>query len=135
MSKINIQLFGRESELVSYKQDGEPMLIFEFTEEVDGYISLGPSTSRIKGKSCPVDLRRLTDGEHIPHLILPEATLDLPRVIKQHGIISPKEPEISFLSKLSLRERRLSERVERLEGELEKIQKKVMGASLFGGEP
>lgn len=135
MSKISIEIFGKDCETVTYKQDGEPMLIFEFADELDGYIALGSATARIKGRSCAVDLRRLKDGEYIPHLVLMDSTLDLPTVIKQHGIIAIKEPEISYLTRLSLRERRLGERVERLERAIENIEKKVMGQSLFGGEP
>ena len=135
MSKISIEIFGKGCEIVSYKQDGESVLIFEFADELDGYIALGSATARIKGRSCAVDLRRLQDGEYTPRLVLMEATLDLPPVIKEHGMITPKEPEISYLTRLSFRERRLSERVDKLERALENIEKKVMGQGLFGVKP
>lgn len=135
MSRMNIELFGRDAELISYKQDGERALMLDFGTELDGYISLGSITARIRGISCALDTRRLADGEYIPHLILADRTVDLPRVKLQHGILAPTEPDTSYLTRLSLRERRLSERVEKLEERLEEITERITGSSLFGTAP
>ncbi len=135
MSKINIELFGSDAELISFKQDGEAALAFGFPTMLDGYVSLGGITVRICGQACAVDIRRLADGEYIPHLILADRTVDLPRVKMQYGIITPIEPDTDYVTKLSVRERRLRGRVDELEKRLDEITKKVTGASLFGGMP
>lgn len=131
MSKMNVQCFGRNSELVSFKEDTEKMLVFEFPEEYDGYLSLGEITAKIKGKSCAVDTRRLADGEYTPHLILADVTVDLPKLKKQYGSITPTSPRLDEINSISLRERQLNERVSKLEKRIEKISEKVYGSSLF----
>ncbi len=131
MSKMNVQCFGRNSELVSFKEDTEKMLVFEFPEEYDGYLSLGEITAKIKGKSCAVDTRRLADGEYTPHLILADVTVDLPKLKKQYGSITPTSPRLDEINSISLRERQLNERVSKLEKRIEEISEKVYGSSLF----
>lgn len=135
MSKVIIERFGRECEVVSFKQDPESSLIVEMTEDTEGYINLGSQTVRLKGRSCIIDARGLKDGEHTPHLILSDMTLDLPKIKKQCGIITVAERESDFLTRLSLREHRLSNRVEMLEKRLEEITEKVWGAGLFSIGP
>ena len=131
MSKMNVQCFGRNSELVSFKEYTEKMLVFEFPEEYDGYLSLGEITAKIKGKSCAVDTRRLADGEYTPHLILADVTVDLPKLKKQYGSIIPTSPRLDEINSISLRERQLNERVSKLEKRIEEISEKVYGSSLF----
>lgn len=132
---MNIELFGKDAQLISFADDGAAALVLDFAKELDGYISLGSITSRIKGKSCALDIRRLSDGEYIPHLILADCTVNLPRVKKQNEIIAPIEPDGSFIVTLLLRERQLSERVDQLEKRLEEINKRVVGSSLFSTAP
>ena len=131
MSKINLELFLKDCELISfeYKRDGN--LVFEFTEEVDGYICLGSRTARIKGKSCAIDVRDLECGEHIPRLILEDMTIDLVKIRNENGAIYPKEREACEIGDLSLRERRLKRRTDELELRLEILEKKVFGTSIF----
>lgn len=135
MSKIRIELFGNEAELISFKQDGGDSLVMEFGEEYDGYLSIGKLTARIKGATCALDTRRLADGEYTPRLILTDMTVDLPRIKKYCGIITPPDPELPYVHKLSLRERRLSSRVAELEKKVEEITEKVWGSSLFKSTP
>lgn len=135
MSKMSIEIFGYDAELISHTEDGGEGLILTFASELDGYVSLANVTVRIKGASCAIDTRRIPDGEYTPHLILKDCTLNLPDIKIQYGVISPIEPDISYLRKLSIRERRLSERVESLEKKLEEINKKVVGSSLFSALP
>ena len=135
MSKINIELFGRETELVSFSQDGRKSLVIEFNEELDGYVALGTVTARLRGTGCAIDLRNLPDGSYTPHLILSDKTLDLPEVKLYSGIITPSEPEVAYTTRLSLRERRLSQRVDKLEKRLDEITKRITGSSIFGTTP
>ncbi|MBO7195842.1 MAG: hypothetical protein J6V80_00735 [Clostridia bacterium] len=135
MSKIRIECFGNEAELISFSQDGERTLQIDLGGEYDGYISIGRLTSRIKGASCSMDMRGLEDGEYTPRLIVADMTVDLPKIQKQYGIITPTEPELPYTLALSLRERRLRERVDRLEKRLEELTKRIEGERLFGGTP
>ena len=131
MSKINLELFGRDPELISFEYKRDGTLVFEFTEDQDGYICLGKRTARIKGKSCAIDVRDLECGEHTPRLILEDMTVDLVKIQNENGAIHPKEHEIGEIGELSLRERRLARRVEELEDRLEILEKKVFGTSIF----
>lgn len=135
MSRILIECFGKEAELISFKQDGESAIAMEFGREYDGYVVLGSTTARIKGALCALDTRRLEDGEYTPHLVLTDMTVDLPKIRKQYGIITPVEPDTQYLVALSLRERELRERVEKLEGRVLELTQKIEGARLFGEQP
>ena len=135
MSKIRIECFGDEAELVSFTQDGERNIQIDLGGEYDGYISVGKLTARIKGSLCSIDARGLEDGEYTPHLILNDRTIDLPKISKQYGIITPIEPELPYTLALSLREKKLRARVEELEKGLEKLTKMIEGERLFGTTP
>lgn len=134
MSKMKIELYGRNAELCSFEEGGGS-LCFSFDSEQNGYISLGTLTSRIKGTDCTLDTRGLRDGEYIPHLILADMTVNLPRMKIQHGIASPAESDDSDTGNLSLRERRLTKRVDALEERVEELYRKIAGSSLFRSEP
>ena len=131
MSKIKIQCFGNEAELISYTSDGEPILVIELDGDYSGYISMGNSGAKIKGATCALDVRRLDEGEYTPRLIQEDKTILLPRLVKRHGIISPAQPDINYIIAVSLRARRLTARVEMLESELNEIKKKVVGTRLL----
>ena len=131
MSRIKLELFGRECELISYEYKKDGSLVFEFTEDQDGYICLGKHTARIKGKNTAIDVRDLRCGEHIPRLVLEEMTIDLVKIQNENGAIYPKDHEISEIGDVSLRERRLARQVNELEERLEKLEKKVFGTSIF----
>lgn len=135
MSKINIEILGRDAEQVSYTQDGEPMLVLEFTEELDGYVALGSTTARIKGSQCTLNIRQLSDGEYIPHLILENKTIDLPRIALSCGIITPTEPQIPYTTRLSTRVKQLTRRLDGLEKRLDEITKRIVGNGIFNTQP
>ena len=131
MGKINLELFGRDCEILSYEYKKADFLRFEFTEELSGYIQLGKSTARINGKTCDVDVRELPAGEHTPRLILEDMTIDLPRLKNEYGSIYPLKHTVEEIGELSLRERRLCRRVNELEARLEEISEKVFGTTIF----
>lgn len=131
MSKIKLEIFDRDVEVISYLPERSKLFIIEFTEEIDGYIVMGAQSVRIQGNECAVDIRNMQDGEHLPRLILEDKTLDLPILIKDFGIVRPKEHELCEIGELSLRERQLCRRVLELEKKLEKISEKVYGSTIF----
>ena len=106
-------------------------LLFEFSEKIKGYLLIGDICTEIDGNSCAVDVRGLKVGEYNPILILEDYTVDLPKIKNENGAILPKGHSIDEIAEVSLRERRLSRRVDELEERLEKINKKVFGTSIF----
>ena len=131
MSKINLELFGRNSEILSFEYKKENYLRFEFTEDICGYINLGRVTARLIDGKCAVDVQNLECGDHIPRLILTDMTIDLPAIRNENGAIYPREHNLQEIGELSLRERRLCRRVNELEKRLEEISKKVFGSKIF----
>ena len=89
MSKINIELFGYDAELVSFDGEEGGTLSFEFPTLYDGYIYIANQTVRITGRECTVSTVNIENGEYIPHLILTDRTIDLPKIRVLHGVISP----------------------------------------------
>ena len=132
MSKITIELFDLKAEMVSFTDDGDYSLSFDFSDELDGYICLGKNTLKIKGRECVVNARHLEDGEYLPRLLLPTGSIDLPKIKVCCGIVAPTDEGASFVRELSLRERRLEERVYRLERQLDELNNKIVGGRLFG---
>lgn len=131
MSKFNIELYGRECEIAREEQDGGDSLILEFDRPLDGYVTVGGITARFKGRCCAIDVRGLPEGEYLPHLILPEMTLDLPTLKKEGGRFIATGREGGYLGRLSLRERRLSARIDEIEKRLDELTNKVLGSSIF----
>ena len=134
MGKISLELFDDGCELISFEYKKENSLTLEFTEELDGYISLGSHHARLKGKSCHIEVRDLAEGEHTPRLILRDKRIDLPKMVNESGAIYPKEHSLTEIGQVSLRERRLGRRVAELEKELLEIKNKVFGSRIFGAE-
>ena len=131
MSKIKLELFDKNVEITSFEYEKEYDLHFEFATDTKGYIILDGRCGQIHGKSCCVDVRELSEGEHIPRLILEEATVDLPKIINEHGLIYPSEHTLGEIGEISLRERRLCRRINELEEKFEQISKKVYGTTIF----
>ena len=131
MSKIKLEIFKNSAETVSFIPERSKYLGVEFTEAVDGYVIIGSQSVRIQGNSCELDVRALPDGEYIPRLILENQTIDLPPLIKECGLIIEKARSLGEIGELSLRERRLNRRVERLEEKLKEISDKIYGTTIF----
>ena len=131
MGKISLELFDKCCEIISFEYKKDYVLVFRFDRELDGYVHLGNHATRLKGRSCAVDIRDLAEGEHIPRLILEDMTIDLPRITNKNGIIAPKEHQTEEIGDVSLRERRLCRRVDELEARLDEITKKVFGSKIF----
>ena len=134
MGKISLELFDEGCEMLSFEYKKDSTLTFEFTEELDGYISLGSHSARLKGSCCSVEVRDLIDGEHKPRLILRDRTVDLPLVVNENGAIYPRERSVTEIGDISLRERRLKRRLDMMEAELIELKNKVFGTKIFGAE-
>ena len=131
MSKIKYELFGGECEAVGYESDGTGVLDLKLPEECDGFISLDGVAVRLCRGEARVDLRYVSDGEHVPHVILRSGRIALPKIKKCGNSIALAECDADFIRRTSIRERRLAARVNALEEEIELLKKRIYGTKIF----
>lgn len=125
MSKITYELFGRAAEIVKFDRDRGTGVIFEFGCPVEGLISIDGVVSRVTEGRCVFDSRLIDPGEWQPILITKDAVIKLPALLKSGGNIRLADCTDEYTRDISLRERRLSMKVEALEKELRNIQNKI----------
>ena len=131
MSKMQIECFKDGSEVTSFSRESGRFLTLSFNKSYNGFVTVGNVSARIVGSECTLDLSRLDDGIYAPKLVLCDEAISLPKIKKENGIILPCEHDLSSLREISLRERRLSQRVDALSEKIEKIYEKVFGTSIF----
>lgn len=131
MSRINIECHNDGADLVSFDPGINGILTLVFNKGYNGYISVGHISARIVGKECSIGTKGLEDGDYIPKLVLCDRVINLPPIKKENGAIIPIKPDTSYLSELSIRQRRLEDRVNCLSSMVEEMYKKVFGTTLF----
>nr|MBE6544640.1 hypothetical protein [Oscillospiraceae bacterium] len=131
MSKLMIECFDIGSEVLSFSEEKSRFLTLCFTKEQEGYVCIGNISTKIEGNKCLIDISRLPDGEYTPKLVQKNLSRPLPSIKKENGIVRTVDYGVEYLRELSIRERRLCERVDRLSERLEEISKKVYGSSIF----
>lgn len=125
MSRIKYELFGEEAEVCEFEDDSSSVLFIGFKHPYDGLISIEGVVSRVDFGKCRFDSRLVDQGEHTPILILADRTVRLPKIVKAYGKIALASCTDEYTRNLSLRERRLCERVEALERKLEAMESKI----------
>lgn len=131
MNKISLEIFENEAECISFEGDGSGGLIFELSEPLNALLSIDGIVKPLTDGRCTLDLRLLTDGEHEPHLLYAKRKIALPRLTKRASKIRLADCGADFIRRVSLRERRLAERVKELETKLIEVCDKVFGATIF----
>ena len=131
MNKMHIEIFDGEAALVSFEKGKTHSLEFLFDEPYDGFITAGGITARVVDGKCVFDLRLMDEGETSPILILKGSRTPLPPILKDGITVLPKEIGIDKLREVLIRERRLVERVKKLEMEIEKISRSVYGVTII----
>ncbi len=131
MSRIKIEIFGNEAECLLFEADRSEEIKFEFTEPCDGYLSIDGIVKIVSHGECVFDKRFICEGEYEPVLILKNDRIRLPGIKKVGRSLRLAECGSDFVRRISLRERRLAERVRSLEERLEVIAKSVYGSTLF----
>ncbi len=131
MNKIKYEIFEGDAEVTAFSQGKKPYVEFSFTEPYDGFISIDEIVAEVTGGVALLDLRLIPDGEFCPVLILQRGRIVLPKVKKSAKRFCLCDCEADYIRKISLRERRLSERVEILERELEELKKSVYGTKII----
>lgn len=131
MSKIQIECYENDSEISDLTPDGSRLLTLNFNIGYNGYLSIGGICQRIMGRECTVDVSKLSDGLYTPKILLCDKTVILPTLSIKNGRVSAGEYDSDYVRELSLREKRLSQKLSQMERELEKIKEKVFGSSIF----
>lgn len=131
MNKIEIEIFGSESELTSYESSRDTNMEFMFGNAIEGFVSIDGIVSPVKNGVCVFDTRLIDNGEYEPTLIQKRASVKLPRIIKTAGGVHPADYSSDFVRGISLRERRLESKVAELEMKIEQISKSIYGNTIF----
>ena len=125
MSRITYELFDGAAEISSFESDASTALVFDFGDDLEGLVSIDGVVSRVSGGRCCFDIRLIDQGERQPLLILKERVVRLPAIVKSSSRIRLAVCTDEYTREVSLRERRLSMRVDALERELKTIQSKI----------
>ena len=131
MNVFNLKLYGDECELLSFSAEGGYLSELRFGEAIDGFLTLGGITVRVRDGIATVDQRLVGEGEDIPTLILKNRRITLPPVIKRGADLFPAAPTPEYIRAISLRERELSLRVDQLSELCGKLYDKVYGTTIF----
>ena len=118
MSKIRYELFGKEAEVISFTPSEGQLLDISFTENYEGLLSIDGVVSRVKDGYCQFDIRYIDEGEYTPLLVTKEDIIKLPCIKKNAKSVTLSKCADEYTRGVSLRERRLEERVSELEKQL-----------------
>lgn len=119
MAKIKYRIIGDLGERRSFVNGEDLICQFLFTEETEGYLTVGPTVAPVKGGVCRVDMRRLPDGEYSPVLYSEGGSVRLEGIIKRGCALIP-----SPLSEYTLRG--LLVRVDNLEVALDEARREIL---------
>ena len=131
MNVLTYEVFDSCAELAKCELHGGYDLKMVFNTIGEGFIKIGSHTARIASGECNLDLRLVDDGEFEPLVITRERTLKLPKIKKHAKQIDLCGAEIGFVLELSLRERRLEEKVKALEEDILRLRELIIGKSIF----
>lgn len=131
MNKIYIELFDGECEMISFEEGGGLLLDFCFSRKIDGYVCLAHMAARIEGRERELNLGILPDGEYSPVLVIGDERIDLPRIRKHAGALFPVGHDIAYIDELSLRTKRIADRLKGIEDKLENMEKLIKGSRIF----
>ena len=131
MSKIKYEFFDGEAEICAFKEDGTNIAEFIFPEGCEGFLSIDSVVVKVNSGRAEFDLRYLEDGAYSPALVRKNGRIILPKIKKAGKTLSICEHTDEYVRGVSLRERRLAERVKQLEEEIALLRKSVFGTTIF----
>ena len=131
MSRVKYEFFGTDAEISAFTADGDGRLTLCFPAGTEGYLSIDGVVVRITDAMAHLDLRYVSDGEFRPILVLGHGRISLPPLKKAGKHVMICDPGADYIRDLSLRERRLSERVSELEDELRRIRESIYGRTIL----
>ena len=125
MGKIKYELFGEDAEVIEFITDNSSLLTLDFSQPLDGLISIDGIVSRVNQGRCVFDTRFIDPGKYLPTLILKDRTVRLPEIVKAYGKVGLLGCSDDYTRGVSIRERRLSLRVEALEKKLKALESQI----------
>ena len=131
MNLLKYEIFNDGIELTALKCERSYLLSVLFSESIDGFITIGGITVRIRDGEARVDLRLIDDGEHSPVLIQKSGRVTLPGIIKRGTSLAIAECRSEYIRGISMRERELAARVSELEAKLTELTSAVYGSTIF----
>ena len=131
MSKIRYELFGSNAEISAFSSDDSGKLTMFFPDIRDGFLSLDGMAVRISDGVAVIDMRYVSDCEFRPTLIQENEKIDLPPLKKVGRCVQICAPGTDYIHALSLRERKLSKRVDALEREIAHIRESIYGKTIL----
>ena len=131
MSKIKYEIFDKEAEILEYVSEDSDTLELCFKEKYEGLLSIDGIVSRVIDGKCSFNAKLIDFGKHEPILVLKDGAITLPAIIKSQRRITLSECTDDYTRRISLRERRLCQRVEALEKELSSLRSLINTTTIF----
>ena len=131
MSKVKYEIFGKEAEVVSFTPGEGQIFEISFTEDYEGLLSIDGVVSRVTNGYCHFDIRYVEEGEYTPLLVTKEDIIKLPCIKKCAKSVILSGCADEYTRRVSLRERRLEERVTELEKQLSSLTARINDTTIF----
>ena len=131
MNRISYEIFKEDAEITFFEASSSEIAEFSFSEVDVGLLSIGGIVGRVSEGKCRLDLRLIENGSYEPVLILEGKLVRLPRITKSGRKLQPFECSEQFVHSISLRERRLAQRVLALEKELKELSSKIYDTTIL----
>lgn len=131
MSKIQLRCFPGFFEVERVSSEGGGIITFSFDRALDGYIAIADIVKEIVGREVKIDTRNLAEGEYTPRYIYEGGQRNLPKIRKKNGMTYPLPYTDDDIRNLSIRVGEISNDLDGIKDEIDKITKKVFGTTIF----
>ena len=131
VSRLKIEIFEDCAECSGFSPEGADEIILELSEKGEIPVSFGTHIKVARGGSLRFETSPLPDGVYPVSLFVNGGAHTVAELEKRHGILSLLPPKDDFIREVSVRERQLSRRVERLEESLRLLAERMNGTPLF----
>jgi hypothetical protein len=131
VSRLKIEIFEDCAECSGFSPEGADEIILELSEKGEIPVSFGTHIKVARGGSLRFQTSLLPDGIYPVSLFVNGGAHTVAELEKRHGILSLLPPKDDFIREVSVRERQLARRVERLEESLRLLLERMNGTPLF----
>ena len=131
MKRIEFETFDRYAEIISFTDGGGAFIDFVFKNLTDGFLNVNGVSYKVTDGRVTLNITPLPEGELSPTLTANDKVITLPALYKDGMMLSPSEPDDNYIRELSLRARRLEERLVKLEARAEALEKSVFYTKIF----
>ena len=131
MKRIEYEIFESAGEIVAFKDGGGNIAEISFNGVTEGYVTLGNATHKITDGVTTVNISTLPDGKLSPILMGNGTFIPLPALFKDGTMLCPVAADDRYIREISLRERRLEERLVKVESRLSELEGRVFSTKIF----